>query len=336
MQIGVGCEEQQNKFRISCRTVCIRILIAEEKMKQLFVVCLLMSGLSGAAFGQHAYIVTVNIDGIGDGSVQGTVKDPTTGHIATFLFCDFKAPNTHSGTCQIERFENDVETLTAKPAAGHTFAGWRSGTGSLASCTGTNPCIITLKDHSTITASFIPPSVLTVTAPDLGKVTFPNNNTTITVNSGTTVTKAFLMNSQVTLTASPNSGSVFTNWSLVSGSPAGSMCNLSVNPCSFTIDKQITVKPNFTNHYSLTVSKTGSGSGTVVDNLGQVNCGSDCSGTFNVGASVLLTAKPAFGTTFRKWTNGTGAATACNNLTKFCTFTASQNSSITAVFDLTQ
>jgi hypothetical protein len=101
---------------------------AEGKMKNLFAICFLIAGLSGTAFAQrHAYWVTVTIDGLGSGSINGTIPDPTTGHIANFLYCEFQAPGTHLGTCRIERLENEVLTFTPHPAANHSFAGWRAG-----------------------------------------------------------------------------------------------------------------------------------------------------------------------------------------------------------------
>ena len=80
--------------------------------------------------------------------------------------------------------------------------------------------------------------------------------------------------------------------------------------------------------YTLTVSRTGTGSGTVTDNAGKISCGSNCSATYDSGTSVTLTAAPATGSLFMGWSGDcTGTATTC-------TLSMVQNHSVTAKFDL--
>ena len=62
--------------------------------------------------------------------------------------------------------------------------------------------------------------------------------------------------------------------------------------------------------YTLTVTKAGTGSGTVTSNPAGINCGADCSEAYNQGTSVTLTATPDSGSTFTGWSgacSGTGA-----------------------------
>jgi len=77
--------------------------------------------------------------------------------------------------------------------------------------------------------------------------------------------------------------------------------------------------------YTLTVSKSGTGSGTVTAT--GINCGSDCSETYNSGTSVTLTATAATGSTFAGWS---GACTG----TGTCTVTMNTAKSVTAAFSL--
>jgi len=78
--------------------------------------------------------------------------------------------------------------------------------------------------------------------------------------------------------------------------------------------------------YTLTVSKTGSG--TVTSNPAGISCGSTCSANYNSSTSVSLTATPDSGYTFAEWSGactGTGA----------CTVTMIGAKSVTATFIIT-
>jgi hypothetical protein len=66
----------------------------------------------------------------------------------------------------------------------------------------------------------------------------------------------------------------------------------------------------------VTVSKAGTGSGTVTSSPAGINCGSTCSAGFAGGSSVTLTAAPAQGSAFAGWTGG------CTSATTTCTVTA--------------
>ena len=51
--------------------------------------------------------------------------------------------------------------------------------------------------------------------------------------------------------------------------------------------------------YTLTVSKAGSGTGTITSSPAGINCGSDCSKTFNQGTKITLKVKADPGSTFK-------------------------------------
>src|SRR5207302_1485588 len=64
--------------------------------------------------------------------------------------------------------------------------------------------------------------------------------------------------------------------------------------------------------FTLTVGKTGTGSGTVTSGDGLINCGATCSATYNSGAMVTLTAAAASGSTFTSWSGcDTASGTSC-------------------------
>jgi hypothetical protein len=64
--------------------------------------------------------------------------------------------------------------------------------------------------------------------------------------------------------------------------------------------------------FTLTITKPGAGSGTVTSSVGGIGCGAICTGDFDPGTSVTLTATPAAGSTFAGWSGacaGTGSCT---------------------------
>jgi sugar lactone lactonase YvrE len=135
-----------------------------------------------------------------------------------------------------------------------------------------------------------------------------------------TCSATFAGNSQVTLTATPNAGSIFTGWS-------GDICE-GTGTCTFTIVANEAVLANFASGgVSLTVTKAGTGSGTVNSAPSGINCPSACSANFASEAQVTLTASAAQGSTFAGWSgagcSGTGA----------CVVTLSAAASVTATFN---
>jgi len=110
----------------------------------------------------------------------------------------------------------------------------------------------------------------------------------------------------VTLTATPATGSTFGGWSgACSGTGA---CTVTMNAAK-SVTATFNLQPAGN---TLTVSKTGTGSGTVKSSPTGINCGSDCSEAYNQGTSVTLTATPTTGSTFGGWSgacSGTGACT---------------------------
>src|SRR5262249_59914903 len=77
---------------------------------------------------------------------------------------------------------------------------------------------------------------------------------------------------------------------------------------------------------TLSVTKTGAGSGVVTSNPAGVNCGIDCSATFLSGTRVVLTATPAAGSLFSGWSGD------CASQGNPCTVTMDGARSVTASF----
>jgi len=79
--------------------------------------------------------------------------------------------------------------------------------------------------------------------------------------------------------------------------------------------------------HTLFVAKAGSGSGTVTSTPEGIECGDDCSGTYNHGMSVVLRATPDIGSFFSGWLGG-----GCSG-TEDCTLTIDAGMTVTATFD---
>ena len=80
--------------------------------------------------------------------------------------------------------------------------------------------------------------------------------------------------------------------------------------------------------YALTVSKSGTGSGTVTSSPAGISCGSDCSESYASGTSVTLTASAAGGSSFAGWSGACSGSGTCN-----VSMTAAR--SVTATFNTT-
>ena len=78
---------------------------------------------------------------------------------------------------------------------------------------------------------------------------------------------------------------------------------------------------------TLTVAKSGTGTGTVDSSPSGITCGSTCSATYTSGTTVALSATPTTGSTFTGWS---GACTGTGS----CTVVLDANKSATAAFAL--
>jgi Ca2+-binding RTX toxin-like protein len=212
--------------------------------------------------------------------------------------------------CTHEFPENSTVTLTATPEAGSRLDGW-SGAGAEA-CTGTT-CAVTLDQARSVTVAFVKRHGLTVTKAGggAGAVT----SAPAGIDCGTDCDEAYDQGTTVTLTATPAAGSRFTGWS-------GDACSGTAT-CVVSMSAAHEVTANFVSRHTLSVLRSGSGSGTVGGT--GIDCGSDCEETYDHGATVTLTATPATGSRFTGWSGactGTGA----------CQVTMSQARTVTAGF----
>lgn len=79
---------------------------------------------------------------------------------------------------------------------------------------------------------------------------------------------------------------------------------------------------------TLTVSKTGTGGGIVSSSPSGINCGTTCSGVFNSGTGITLSATPNIGSSFSGWSGG-----GCSG-TGNCQITLASATAVSAMFML--
>jgi hypothetical protein len=128
------------------------------------------------------------------------------------------------------------------------------------------------------------------------------------------------LDTPVTLTATPGSGSVFAGWSgACSGAQAG---------CMVSVSDAITANATFLPQFTLSIGRGGSGTvtGVPAGNDRAINCGSSCSAKFTQGATVTLSATPAVGLHFVSWTG------ACSGTTPTCMVTIAKDTTVQANF----
>jgi Divergent InlB B-repeat domain len=88
---------------------------------------------------------------------------------------------------------------------------------------------------------------------------------------------------------------------------------------------------------TLTITKTGSGRGTVRSDDLRIDCGSTCSARYILGRASRLTATADAGSTFRGWTViGLPSSNTCTGTTSPCDVTLSEDVTLVARFDLNQ
>jgi Zn-dependent metalloprotease len=163
-------------------------------------------------------------------------------------------------TCSYSYNYNTSVTLTAAASTGSTFTGWSGG-----GCSGTGTCTVTLTEATSVTANFtISTHLLSVSKSGTGSGTLTSSPAGI--NCGSTCSYSYNYNTSVTLTAAASTGSTFTGWS---GACSGT------GTCTVTMTAARSVTANFAiNTYLLSVSKSGTGSGTVTSSPAGINCGS--------------------------------------------------------------
>jgi uncharacterized repeat protein (TIGR01451 family)/uncharacterized repeat protein (TIGR02543 family) len=242
------------------------------------------------------YTMTVAKDGNGAGTVTSAPAGISCG-----------------ASCSTTFQHNTVVTLTATPDTGSQFTGW---TGA---CTG-NTCITTLTAARNVTATFTL-ITYTVTAAKAGNGAGSITTDPSGIDCGITCSNSYNYNTVVTLTAAADTGSTFTSWE--------GNCTANGLSCSTTVTGTRDVTATFTLiTYTLSVTKTGNGSGVITTTPGSIDCGATCDTSFDYNTPVTLTAAADTGSYLAGWEGD------CTVDGLSCTTTMTGTRDVTATFTL--
>ncbi len=255
------------------------------------VVTMDMAKAVTAGFTLKQYVLQIDKTGTGTGTVTSAPAGIACG-----------------GDCDETYNHGTAITLTAVAATGSTFTGWSGG-----GCSSTGTCVVTLAAATTVQAQFtINSYALTTSTTAGGTIT----STPGSISCPTTCAQNFTHGTVVTLTPTASTGYTFTSW--------GGACSGN-GACMVTMTQARNVTATFTiNSYNLDVTVTGMGQ---VTHSTQIDCPSDCQGTYTHGTNVTLTQTAATGYTFAGW----GGACSSNGA---CTVPMTQARSVTATFTI--
>ena len=164
---------------------------------------------------------------------------------------------------------------------------------------------------------------VTMFGPGSGNVT--SNPAGINCSSGT-CSAIFVNGNQVTLTPT----GLFVGWSVGAGNAVG--CNGNTGACTFTLtnNQNLTATFNVPPPSTLSISKTGTGTGIVECSTG--GAFTTCDPSYPAATQVTIRATADLGSTFTGWINGTGSVQ-CSGISN-CLVTLNANSTVTAKFEL--
>ena len=193
--------------------------------------------------------------------------------------------------CSESYSSGTIVSLTATPGPGSFFTGW-SGNGC-------SNGVITMNAPNTCTATFSAGLTLNINVTRSISSAGTGNGSVIStpagINCGSDCSEFYLSGTEVVLSAIPAPGSVFSGWSGNSDCSDGAVTMNSNKTCTATFNTQLPQT------FGLSISKTGTGSGTVSSAPAGINCGSDCSEAYTNGTLVVLSVVPAPGSIFSGW-----------------------------------
>lgn len=210
-------------------------------------------------------------------------------------------------TCQAPFYVGTTVKLMAKPDDTSIFAGWSGD----ASCP--NPKL----DVDRSCSATFNPKIFRLYTFVVGTGGGHVTSDPAGINCGKDCEEDYVANTLITLTATPDARSSFAGWV--------GPCTGAALTCQVTMSEVRGVAAIFDlKTYTLSVAKLGDG--VVTSNPVGISCGTYCRDTFEDGTPVSLTALPALGSGFVKWSG------ACTGTGRVCTVTMNAAKKVTATF----
>ncbi|HET7485776.1 MAG TPA: hypothetical protein VFJ64_10440 [Solirubrobacterales bacterium] len=252
--------------------------------------------------------LTVTTTGTGTGTVTSSPAGINCGATCSFGFAD-----------------NAVVMLTGAPGAITAAVVWTG-------CKHVNledECEVTMSTAKAVTAKFdFIQRPLKVTKAGSGSGTVTSSPAGI--ECGATCSAGYVIGTAVTLSALSDPNTLPVTWS-----GCGKIVEVGgEEECEVTMStaKAVTatfeLDPDFS-HYTLTITKGGTGSGTGTSVPAGINCGSSCSAKVLSNTKVTLIATPAPGSVFARWSGGKCSGTGP------CTRSINSTRTVKAVFNAT-
>jgi hypothetical protein len=221
------------------------------------------------------------------------------------------------GTVCTAQFDpGTVVRLSAAQASGYFHTAWYGG-----GCSDRGDCVVVLNSDTAVVAGFVRQVAVSADIVGSGSVVASAPDAPFGVCAGT----GCLVNpgDDVTLTASPDSGYMFDQWS--------GDCSGTDPVFTFTAiaspDKDCQASFAPLPNVVLTVNFPGTGLGSVTSSPAGINCAANCSASIQQGTMVTLTAFPADGSIFGGWFGP------CSGQSP-CTFTLNAPTTVNADFVL--
>lgn len=218
----------------------------------------------------------------------------------------------HGIDCSETYASTHTVTLTATADAYSSFTGW----GGACSDFSGPICTVTMTQAQAVTATFAR-FTLNVSRAGTGSgsvTSSPSGG----IDCGTDCIEYYpsLSFSTITLTATPDTGSIFTGWSGDCSGQGTCVLNINANKnVGATFDKPL-----------LTVLKPGVGTGSVSSSPSGITCGTDCQERYALDTEVTLTAAADSGSTFLGWSG------ACAGSGATCVVKLNDSETVTALF----
>jgi Divergent InlB B-repeat domain len=221
-------------------------------------------------------------------------------------------------TCAAHFRASTPVSFSATAAADSSFVGWRGA------CSGRGLCVVRAGTTETVIAVFARRQSVSSAGATLTVGTSGNGSVQshpAGIDCPGSCTARFRIGQTVTLSANAHPGATFTSWT---GDCAGN------GTCQITMDTVHNVGAEFSGPSppTLSITTTGSGSGTVRSADGHINCGSSCSASYGFGSPVRLSATASRGSTFAGWSGG-----GCSGAGNTCTLKIQSDTNVKAEFN---